>query len=101
MKIVWSDPAVEDLGAIHAYIERDSEAYARHFTARLLEMVEGLETFPLRGRALPEAPDYPDVRELIFQGYRIVYRSEEKRILILAVVHSSRDFGRLEPWKAP
>ncbi|MEM8993319.1 MAG: type II toxin-antitoxin system RelE/ParE family toxin [Acidobacteriota bacterium] len=101
MRIDWSDPAVEDLAAIHAYISRDSETYARHFVARLLELVEGLEAFPRRGRRLPEASDYSDVRELVFQGYRIVYRSEDERILILAVIHGSRDINRLEPWRVP
>ena len=74
MKVVWADPAVEDLESIHAYILRDSEHYARHFVGRLIEAAESLETFPRRGRQVPEARGLTDVRDLIFQGYRIIYR---------------------------
>ncbi|MEM1177969.1 MAG: type II toxin-antitoxin system RelE/ParE family toxin [Acidobacteriota bacterium] len=98
MKIAWADPAVDDLQAVHDYIGRDSEKYASHFVARILDAVEGLRVFPHRGRQVRETPDHPDVRELLFQTYRIVYRAEEARVLVLAVVHGSRDLSRLRPW---
>ena len=38
MKLVWSDPAVGDLEAIHQHISQDSEFYAAGFIARILKL---------------------------------------------------------------
>jgi ParE toxin of type II toxin-antitoxin system, parDE len=46
----------------------------------------------MRGRAVPEA-DNPQIREVIVQGYRLMYRIEADRRLILAVMHGSRDLN--------
>lgn len=97
MKLVWSDPAVEDLDAIHAYIGRDSGTYARQFVGRILQAAEILKDFPRRGRHVPEATEQPAIREILFQTYRILYRVESERIVILAVIHGSRDLSRLRP----
>jgi plasmid stabilization system protein ParE len=52
------------------------------------------------GRRVPEAID-DNVRELLFQKYRIVYRVEASRILVLMVIHGSRDLNQLDkqPWE--
>ncbi|MDA8021232.1 MAG: type II toxin-antitoxin system RelE/ParE family toxin [Thermoanaerobaculia bacterium] len=103
MKIVWSDPAVEDLESIHAYILRDSERYARQFVGRIIEAAESLEALPRRGRQVPEARERTDVRELLFQSYRIIYRLETSRVLIVAVIHGSRNLAGIDPvpWESP
>ena len=36
MRIVWTEPAVEDLRELHAYIARDSETYASGFVERII-----------------------------------------------------------------
>ncbi|NJL27669.1 MAG: type II toxin-antitoxin system RelE/ParE family toxin [Thermoanaerobaculia bacterium] len=100
MKLVWSDPAVDDLGAIRDYIARDSEHYATRFISQILEAVDRLESLPELGRQVPEATDQPNVRELLFRSYRIFYRVEAERILILAIVHGKRDLSRgSRPWE--
>jgi toxin ParE1/3/4 len=98
MKIVWTDEASESLAALHAYIAHDSPTYASRFVDRLLGAVDQLEIFPDLGRRVPEAPaEEPDLREILFQTYRILYRREEERILIVTVLHGSRDLAGLEP----
>lgn len=67
MKLEWSEPAVEDLRSLHAYISRDSSHYAAVFVERLLDAIERLVDFPESGRHVPEIPSN-DVRELIVQG---------------------------------
>lgn len=94
MKLVWSDPAVGDLEAIHKHIGQDSEYYAAGFVAKILEAVDRLEAFPRLGRHVPEAPENPNVRELLIQSHRVIYRVETERILILAVIHGSRDLSQ-------
>ena len=48
---------------------------------------------------IPEAED-KTLREIIVQGYRIMYRLEAGRVLVLAVMHGSRDVGGMaaKPW---
>ena len=96
MKLEWSAPAVEDLDNLHAYISRDSPHYAAVFVERLLDAAEQLVDFPESGRHVPEMPS-ENVRELIVQGYRIIYQIEpDSRAIVLAVVHGRRDLTRLD-----
>ncbi len=96
MKIEWTEPAISDLDGIRDYIGRDSEYYASRFIGRIIEAVERLVYFPEMGRRVPEAEE-ENVRELLFQNYRIMYRSEPQRILILTVIHAARDISQKEP----
>jgi toxin ParE1/3/4 len=100
MKINWTEPALEDLEAIQAYIARDSGFYARQFIERIFDATAKLESFPEIGRRVPEAEDRSDIRELIFQGYRIIYLIQPKHITIITIIHGSRDLAGMEdkPW---
>jgi len=91
MKVAWSEPAVADLLAIHDYIARDSPQYARRFVERLIATAEPLESFPQLGRVVPEGDGRH--RELFLRSYRIIYRVESQEILIVTVVHGSRDLA--------
>jgi len=99
MKIEWTGLALADLESIREYIWKDSEYYATRFVERIIEAVERLEKFPEMGRRVPEAEE-ENIRELLFYGYRIMYRVETDRILILTIIHGARDLSqkRLEPW---
>ncbi len=57
MKIVWTEPAVEDLRELHAYIARDSEMYAGGFGERITLAAERLIDHPKLGRVVPETND--------------------------------------------
>jgi len=100
MKIDWTEPAVESLEAIHDYIARDSEFYADRFIARILHAVEILTEQPEIGRKTPEA-NRKDIREIIFQAYRIIYKIEPYKIQIITVVHGSRNLSgfSVKPWE--
>lgn len=96
MKIEWAEPALSDMESIREYIGKDSEYYASRFLGRIIEAVEGLVLFPGMGRNVQEAAE-ENIRELLFQNYRIMYRAESHRILILAVIHAARDLSLKEP----
>jgi plasmid stabilization system protein ParE len=85
---------------IRNYIARDSEHYASRVVERLLEAVGQLDRFPRRGRVVPEVAA-ASIRELLFGSYRIVYRIERSRVLVVAVIHGARDWNRvdLDPWE--
>ena len=99
MKIEWAEPALIDLESIRDYIGKGSEYYAARFVERVIEAVESLEKFPEKGRRVPESKEKSN-RELIFYNYRIIYRIETERVLILAVIHGARNLSqkRIKPW---
>ena len=88
-RVVWSQTARTDLRAIHDYIARDSKVYAKGVVARLKQATDRLRVFPLSGGMVPEWQD-PKLREVISGTYRIIYRPEKKRVVILAVIHGAR-----------
>jgi addiction module RelE/StbE family toxin len=101
MKIHWSEIAGADLDDIYDYIARDVPYYAEMFVDRLVEATDKLETHPRLGRMVPEADDRDDVRELIVQGYRIIYLLQTEQLQILTVIHGSRNLAGQEkkPWE--
>jgi len=98
--IAWSHRARTDIRDLKAYIAKDSPYYARRFTERIMTSVEKLEDFPKIGRPVPEAEGRDDVRELIYQGYRIIYLTQPGKIFIVTVIHGSRDLAgeEVKPW---
>lgn len=96
MSLLWTDPSIEDLRSIRDYIARDSEHYAAEFVGQIILSADKLLEFPRLGRVVPEAQD-ENIRELLYQNYRIIYRIAGDHIEILTVVHGSRDLTRGKP----
>lgn len=62
---------------------------------QLIAAVDRLEDQPLSGRVVPEA-EREDIREVICQGYRILYWVvSQTQIDIIAVVNGRQDLGRI------
>jgi plasmid stabilization system protein ParE len=100
MKIEWSTRSRTDLQELKYYIGQDSPHYARRFIARIIANVEKLADFPDIGREVSEAEEREDVRELIFQGYRIIYLKQPNCIYIVTMIHGSQDLSGMDdkPW---
>lgn len=100
MRVEWSDLAREDLDELVRYISRDSALYARRFAEKVVLAARRLQALPESGRIIPEAEDKA-LREIIVHGYRVMYRLEPDRVLILAVMHGRRDIAGQEkkPWE--
>jgi len=92
-KVIWAYAAEEDLEAAASYIHRDSPVYAASFIDRALEAGRSLDEFAERGRMVPELGD-SSIREIFVYSYRLVYRIEDDRISILALIHGRRDFQK-------
>ncbi|MGH9358177.1 MAG: type II toxin-antitoxin system RelE/ParE family toxin [Terriglobia bacterium] len=99
-KIEWTRSAIGDVMALRDYIARDAEAYADRFVQKIIQVVERAGAFPQMGRPVAEA-NQDSVREILFGNYRIVYRVEESRVLVLMVIHGARDLSTLapKPWE--
>jgi toxin ParE1/3/4 len=95
MRLIWTDPSLDDLRSIRDYIARDSESYAIGLVEEVILSVERLLQFPRLGRVVPEAQD-ENIRQLLCQNYRIIYRLARERIEVLAIVHGSRSMARLQ-----
>ena len=93
-QLAWSPEAIEDLASIATYIERDSVHYARAVVTRIVSTAELIPDQPEMGRAVPELHDVT-FRERFVHRYRVIYKVERHRILIVAVIHGSRDFNAL------
>lgn len=89
MIVVWTEPALENLAGIRQYISQTSSLYAEQMLRRILERGKQLEAFPESGRVVPEIGK-PDVREVIEQPYRVIYRVKAASVEVLAVVHARR-----------
>jgi toxin ParE1/3/4 len=92
MKIVWSPLAIKRVEEIADYIAGDSPSAARKWVDSIFEKVALLKGNPQMGRIVPELA-VPSIREIIFGNYRIIYRNEQKTIIILTV----RSFRQILP----
>jgi toxin ParE1/3/4 len=90
-KVTWSPSARSDLKEIISYLAEDNVEIARHFGYSLIESTKSLVLFPKRGRIVPELKN-PEIREIIFKSYRIIYRLKESQGLveIVRVWHAAR-----------
>ena len=87
-----------DLAAIHGWIVGQGDgAAADRFLDLLLERIERLESFPLRGAVLPELEPLgmSEFRQIIAAPYRIVYCVFDQRVVITLIAHGRRDFTQL------
>jgi plasmid stabilization system protein ParE len=90
MKVRWTDEAFERLIEIEAFIAKDSPARAALFVEQIIAHVDAsLPGNPHLGRTVPEIAN-PEIRELIFRKYRIVYRVADRTIEILTVFEGHR-----------
>lgn len=89
LEVKWSPEAIEDLDAIAEYIARDSDQYARAVVTKTLSTSRSTAEFPLIGRIVPETGDQ-NIRERFIYSYRLIYRIEPEKILIVAVIHGKR-----------
>jgi toxin ParE1/3/4 len=89
-KVIWSDEAIVDLGAIVRYIAADNPSAAEALARTIFERTRMLADFPHAGRRVPEEHD-AKVREIIVEPYRIIYEvNEAGTVDILRIWHSAR-----------
>ena len=89
MKIVWTEPARQDLRKIFEYIAEENPRAARALLAEIKERVTVLKNNPQLGRK----GRIEGTRELVLTGthYLLPYRVKNQQIQILSVFHTSRE----------
>ncbi len=89
MKILWTREALRQLTEIEDFIAKDSAERAAQFVDEMVAHAESLLPDPRIGRTVPEISN-PDIRELLFKKYRIVYRVNKNTVEILTVFEGHR-----------
>ncbi len=90
MRLIWSPLALERVDEVAEHIARDRPEAARAWVRSLFETVGRLERFPRSGRPVPELPHRPELREVVYGAYRIIYRVEPEQVSVLTVRHGRR-----------
>ena len=87
--MIWTDPALEDLGQIADYIALDDPVAAKRLIRKVFTKAELLQDFPEMG---PVPHDLPDsrYRHLVVRPLRIFYRIESDMVFIVYVMRSER-----------
>jgi len=95
-KVFLSSGALSDLERIVAYIASADVRAAERMGNQLLDAALSLTTFPERGRVVPEFRR-PELREIIFRSYRIIYRvgSAGNSLEIVRFWHAARGFPQI------
>jgi len=83
MEITWSESSLARLEEIGRFIAQDSPTRALAFIDALIESVDRLRDFPFSGGLVPENPAF---RQVVVEGYRMIYRHKEKAVEIVTVI---------------
>ena len=86
-RVIWAEPALQDLDQIADYIALDKPDAARNLVMTVFEKIELLEQFP---DMCPVPHDLPDsrYRHLIVGPLRIFYRFDADVVLVVYVMRS-------------
>lgn len=87
MTITWSPLALERLAEIAETIAAHRPQAAEGLIEEIFVAIDRLRDFPEIGREVPEF-ERPNLRELIYRKYRIIYQITGQRLELLTVRHS-------------
>ena len=92
-KVIWTDPAVDDLESTVEFIAKDSPSYAAAFAQQICDAGDSLAESSERGHRLLD-PELRHFRELFVGRYRVIYTVEPQSVTLHAVLHGSRDLSK-------
>ena len=82
--------AAQDITDIWEYIAEENPTAAGRVREEILDAIRKLVPFPHQGHKRPELSSLP-LRYQIVRNYIIAYAPEEKPLLVIAVLHGSRN----------
>jgi toxin ParE1/3/4 len=93
-EVQWSESALGDLDEILEYVAaQDGYGAAERVYSKLIRRIDSLELHPLRCRIVPELKEagHLNFRDLIIWPYRVFFRSEASKVILVAVLDGRRD----------
>lgn len=88
-RLIWAEPALQDLDAIADFIALDKPDAAHRLVRRVFDRVEQLTEHPRSGSVPPELVGFP-YRQLVIPPVRVFYRADAAAIYILHVMRGER-----------
>jgi plasmid stabilization system protein ParE len=89
VRVVWAPRAIARATEIGAYIAAERPDSARRWVEELFALAAGLRRHPRVGRKVAEA-GRDELRQVLHGKYRLIYRIERTRLVVLTVRHCRR-----------
>jgi addiction module RelE/StbE family toxin len=92
-EVDWAEVAIRDLERIVDFVEQEAPLAAQRLFDEIAERARTLESLPLRGRLVPELARFEitTYRDLIIAPYRLMYRVDARRVLVVGVFDGRRN----------
>jgi toxin ParE1/3/4 len=92
-EVLWAETAIQDLERIVDFIAQEAPLAAQRLFDGIAAKSRTLQTLPHRGRVIPELARFEitTYRELIIRPFRLLYRVDGKRVLVVALFDGRRD----------
>jgi toxin ParE1/3/4 len=91
LPVVWSSTALLDLSAIFEYHRRRDPAAARALVRRLHDAAERVAAHPDSGPLATDLEPPDRYRHMVVRPYRLIYRVDTNRVLMLRVWDARRN----------
>jgi plasmid stabilization system protein ParE len=95
MRVIWAPRAVTCAAEIAEYIAADRPAAATGWVQGLFAKAAMLRRHARLGEKVPEL-NRDEMRQVRFGKYRIIYRLDPKRVVVLTVRHYARHWDPAE-----
>jgi len=90
-RIQWTEAARDDLRDVKAYVGRRNRVGLRRLVDELKSLLSQLSQHPGSGQELEVMDADHRYRQLVFAPYRLIYRIDDERVLIIRIWHGRRD----------
>jgi len=95
MRVIWAPRAILRATETAEYIAADRPAAARRWVQGLFARAARLRLHARLGQKVPEL-DRDEMRQVRYGKYRIIYRIDPKRVVVLTVRHYVREWDPSE-----
>lgn len=95
MRVIWAPRTVARSSEIARYIAAERPGSAGPWIEGLFALAASLRRHPRAGRKVPEA-GCAELRDVLHGRYRLIYRIEPTRLVVLSVRHGRRQWDPTE-----
>src|SRR3989338_7523721 len=93
MRVIWAARAIARAAEIAQYIAADRPGAAAAWVEQVFAKAATLGRHAGRGRRVPEV-DRDEIRQVLHGKYRIIYRIDPKRVVVLTVRHTRQQWDQ-------
>ena len=91
----WTQPALNTLVLLRDHSIESIPRCSLALLKKIVDMTSTLDLAPERGRLLFETEFRRDIRECLFDDFRIIYRMHDHQVDTLTVIRSRKHLSRL------